>query len=147
MTLKMVECKLEELSDTLRRRPPHLSFLTLMTDMMTSRLPKMAAMMINIIIDAVKTAIKTLIHSCLISSSVVALLLLLQLFLIVVLKDKDVATVVARSFIVSSLLNGEEDNNFGDVVWDDMSVSGLNFLLSFLLSFAFGDFLSCVAST
>jgi hypothetical protein len=42
---------------------PHLSFLTLITDMMTSRLPKMAAMIINIIMNAEKTVIKTLIHS------------------------------------------------------------------------------------
>lgn len=41
----------------------YLSFLTLITDMMTRRLPKMAAIIINIIIDAVKTLIKTLIQS------------------------------------------------------------------------------------
>lgn len=41
----------------------HLSFLTLITDMMTRRLPKIAAMMIKIIIDAEKTVIKILIHS------------------------------------------------------------------------------------
>lgn len=41
----------------------YLSFLTLMTDIMTSRLPNTAAMMINIIIDAEKTAIKILIQS------------------------------------------------------------------------------------
>lgn len=92
---------------------------------MTSRLPKMAAMMIKIMIEAVKTVIKILIHSWSIISSV---LVLLRLLLIVAL-EYEPATSVTNSFIVRicSLLNDEEDDNFGDNVWDDMSVSDLNF--------------------
>lgn len=60
----------------------HLNFLTLTTDMMTSKLPKIAATMINIIMDAAKIVIKTLIHSWSISSSVLILLVILNVLLV-----------------------------------------------------------------
>lgn len=114
----------------------YLSFLTLITDMMTRRLPKIAAVMIKIIIKAVKTVIKTLIHSWSIISSVLVLLKLL-----IVALEFEKVTAVTNSFIVRicSLLNDEEDDNFGDNVWDDM-VGGSAFI-------SFPDFLSSLVST
>lgn len=94
----------------------YLSFLTLITDMMTSKLPKIAAMMINIIIDAEKTVIKTLIHSWSIISSVLVLLELL----IVALKFETASKTASFIVRICSLLNDEEDD-FGDNVWDDMA--------------------------
>lgn len=97
--------------------------------MMTRRLPKIAAKMIKIIIKAVKTVIKTLIHSWSIISSVLVLLRLL----IVALEIEKVTAFVTNSFIVrvcSLLINDEEDDNFGDNVWDDM-VGGVYAFTSF----------------
>lgn len=91
----------------------HLSFLTRITDMMTSRLPKMAAMIINIIMKAEKTVIKTLIHSWSVISSV-----LLLGFLIV---EFEIACATISLIVwIFSVVNDEEDDNLGVDVSDDM---------------------------
>lgn len=97
---------------------PYLNFLTLITDMMTRRLPKMAATIINIIIDAVKTVIKTLIHSWSIISSV--LLLLLNILLIVEFGKVSFVINSWLFIVICSLLNDEEDDKLGDDdIWDN----------------------------
>ena len=82
--------------------------------MMTSRLPKMAAMIINTIMNAEKTVIKTLIHSWSIISSVLVLLKLL-----IVVLEFETAETISLIVWIFSVVNDEEDDNLGDNVSDD----------------------------